>query len=541
MPKILIADDEITNRIKLEHIVSGFSKCETVDNGVDTYKQAVSGSFDMIILDIEMPGMTGYQVCEKLKQDKRYSHIPIIFISGNADDKDVLHGLELGAVDYITKPYASQIVKARLQTHLELKSSYDNLMSLMSALEKSEHNYRDLFENANDAIFFIDNQLNYIDVNDKAVELFGFTKEEFLNMKITDVIPKYPFTCSDVAFSKINPSEKHKQFEVSSLAKDGRTLDIAVSSSLIIDNDMILGFRDIVRDVTLRNKRMEHIQQLQEDLIENAHLAGMAENSADILHNVGNILVSSNASCHKIMNLVHKSPVATFNKLNQILRENADNLDEFIKKDKRLRPMLEYYLALEEELNDEMTELTDEVRKINLTNDTISEIVMFHQKYFENDSMRNYCRVEELIEDALNILSHSLKKSNIQINKQFTPLPPLLIQKTKFIHILVNIIKNSIEALVDTDLDKRIISINLTVENGNAILAISDSGCGIAPKLIPRILERGFTTKKEGHGFGLHQSSRHIKHMNGQMCVDSNGVGLGCTVSIILPVDYSHS
>jgi putative two-component system response regulator len=133
MPKILIADDDKVSRKLLQIITADC--CETVitDNGIDAYKYANSGEhFDMILLDINMPGLDGYEVCKKIKANDRIAQTPVIFISGNRDDDAVVKGLELGAVDYITKPLKGAIIRARLQTHLQLKKYQDNLENLVA-------------------------------------------------------------------------------------------------------------------------------------------------------------------------------------------------------------------------------------------------------------------------------------------------------------------------------------------------------------------------------------------------------------------------
>ncbi len=133
MPNILIADDDKVSRQLLQIITSEFCDSVIVDNGIDAFAQATSAQhFDMILLDINMPGMDGFQVCQKLKEDDNLGQIPIIFISGNREDEDVIKGLELGAVDYIKKPFKGAIVKARLQAHLQLKQYQSNLENLVS-------------------------------------------------------------------------------------------------------------------------------------------------------------------------------------------------------------------------------------------------------------------------------------------------------------------------------------------------------------------------------------------------------------------------
>ena len=91
-----------------------------------------AGQPDLILLDIMMPGMDGYEVCQALKANEHTRHIPIIFVTAMSAEEDETRGLALGAVDYITKPFSIPIVKARVQAHLELKRNRDTLIRLSS-------------------------------------------------------------------------------------------------------------------------------------------------------------------------------------------------------------------------------------------------------------------------------------------------------------------------------------------------------------------------------------------------------------------------
>ena len=147
------------------------------------------------------------------------------------------------------------------------------------ALHESERNYRDLFENANDAIFILDSELNYTNVNQKAIDLFGYSREEFLQLNVKDVIPPEQYQKSDIEFLKLNEKKKYEKFVGKQRTKDGRWLDIEVNSSAIVKNGKVIGSRDIVRDITARRnaeaKKEELIAELQNALAEIKTLRGI--------------------------------------------------------------------------------------------------------------------------------------------------------------------------------------------------------------------------------------------------------------------------
>jgi len=121
--KLLIVDDQVEN---LKLLVDIFSK-EGYDivaarNGEEALKVALEELPNLILLDINMPILSGYEVCEILQEKQATKHISIIFLSAQNSSVDEAHGLRLGAVDFITKPFVVEVVKQRVRIHLELQA-----------------------------------------------------------------------------------------------------------------------------------------------------------------------------------------------------------------------------------------------------------------------------------------------------------------------------------------------------------------------------------------------------------------------------------
>jgi signal transduction histidine kinase len=132
-PTVLIVDDEPANLKILIATLEDDYNLVVAKNGADALERVTYKTPDLILLDIEMPVMTGYEACEKLKQDPKYRSIPVIFISVLSSEEDEMHGFSIGAVDYITKPFRPSIVQARVRTHIELKKHRDHLEALAEA------------------------------------------------------------------------------------------------------------------------------------------------------------------------------------------------------------------------------------------------------------------------------------------------------------------------------------------------------------------------------------------------------------------------
>jgi PAS domain S-box-containing protein len=143
--------------------------------------------------------------------------------------------------------------------------SLDSALSLQYDLLQSERKYRDLFENAIDPIFVVDQGLRYIDVNGKAVEMSGYTKDELLRRTVLDMIPQNQVPRLKTELQKLRQQGANEKFESKMLTKDGRVIDIEVNSSAVIRDGKIAGSHDIVREITdkkrYQNEPEERVQE----------------------------------------------------------------------------------------------------------------------------------------------------------------------------------------------------------------------------------------------------------------------------------------
>lgn len=130
--RLLIVDDEAINIRMLDGMLRDSYDISVALGGEQALKRVFSAPPDLILLDVQMEGMDGYEVCRRLKANELTRDIPVIFVTTRADAAEEIKGLELGAVDYITKPYRPSIVQIRLRNHLELKRQRDMLGRLSS-------------------------------------------------------------------------------------------------------------------------------------------------------------------------------------------------------------------------------------------------------------------------------------------------------------------------------------------------------------------------------------------------------------------------
>ncbi len=141
MEKILIVDDVQVNVILLTELLKHDYEIIKAYDGNQAVEMAKSNLPDLILLDIMMPELDGYDACKLLKSDPQTKNIPIMFITAYSDEKNEEYALSLGAVDFITKPFLPALVKARIKTHLE-NNRYSKELALL--LKKSEEAYAEL-------------------------------------------------------------------------------------------------------------------------------------------------------------------------------------------------------------------------------------------------------------------------------------------------------------------------------------------------------------------------------------------------------------
>ncbi|WP_319266144.1 response regulator [uncultured Draconibacterium sp.] len=133
--KIFIVDDNEKNIQVLANTLSDLYEIEYTTDGYDAISWIKAEKFDLILLDVMMPKINGFQVCEAIRKEKSFNDIPIIFLTAKTDIESIVNGFRVGGQDYITKPFNDEELKARVKTHLELKKSKEKLTNVNKWLQ----------------------------------------------------------------------------------------------------------------------------------------------------------------------------------------------------------------------------------------------------------------------------------------------------------------------------------------------------------------------------------------------------------------------
>lgn len=296
------------------------------------------------------------------------------------------------------------------------------------------------------------------------------------------------------------------------------------------------------RDITERKQAEEKVKSVHGELLRASRVAGMAEVATNVLHNVGNVLNSVNTSAGVISDRLRASAALSgLAQVTQMLEQHRDDLAAFLGRDHRGEHLIKYLHTLEQHLISDRATVLEELRELTRNIEHIKEIVARQQSYAKISGVTEIESIDRLLEDALRIQTDELAQQNVEVIRRFDPVPQIPLDKHKVYQILVNLIDNARHALVETASGGRRLTLRVGRNGGRVFAAVSDTGVGIAPENLTRIFSHGFTTRRDGHGFGLHSGAIAAREMGGSLRGESAGVGQGATFTLELPLPPNAS
>ncbi len=284
-------------------------------------------------------------------------------------------------------------------------------------------------------------------------------------------------------------------------------------------------------------ERTRELKEAQSELMDSARQAGMAEIATNVLHNVGNVLNSVNICSEVLSRTLRSSKAQGLGKAMQLINQHQDDLGRFFTEDDKGKLLPGYLNQLVEAIATEQQGMGEELAQLARSVDHIKEIVATQQSYAGASRLIEPLRVAELIEDALRMNSGALARHQVTVVKDFGPLPPVMGDKHRMLLILINLISNAKYAMSNLDDHSRTLTLSARVLDGQTLsISVKDEGEGIPAENLTRIFSHGFTTRKDGHGFGLHSCALAAMEMGGQLNVHSDGPGLGATFTLDIPL-----
>ncbi|WP_044198887.1 trifunctional serine/threonine-protein kinase/ATP-binding protein/sensor histidine kinase [Hyalangium minutum] len=283
-------------------------------------------------------------------------------------------------------------------------------------------------------------------------------------------------------------------------------------------------------------ERTRELRDAQARLVETARAVGMAEVAANVLHNVGNVLTSAVINLETMQRAVGASRVGRLKQATTLLLENRADLANFLAPSARGKNLPEYLAGLADELMGQQMSLLEDLDAMGRHIEHIRAIVQVQQTYARTSLMAEECDLGQLIDDTLRIKMVALQRHGVSIRREVSPVPRVKVDKHKVLQILINLISNAKYALDAIPEGERAIRVRLFSEGDKALIQVVDNGVGIAPEIRERLFAHGYTTRKEGHGFGLHSSALAAQMLGGRLTLESEGPGKGAVATLELPL-----
>ena len=344
---------------------------------------------------------------------------------------------------------------------------------------------------------------------------------------------------SAATFQRAAQLKKPFSFEQRIIRRDGTERILQQRGDVVVGaGGTVVEVFGTAQDITERKQAEAALEKVHTELLEVSRQAGMAEVATGVLHNVGNVLNSVNVSAMLIVDRLTKSRIAHLLNVSALLRENAGDLARFLTDDPKGRKLPAFINSLAERLSVEQAELLREVESLTKNIAHIKEIVSVQQSYARVSGVIDVLPATELVEDALEMNGAAFDRHGVEVVREFGSVPAVRVDKHKVLQVLINVIRNAKYAVSESPRRDKRITVRIGANGSRRVkIAVSDNGIGIAPENLSRIFAHGFTTKKDGHGFGLHSAALAATETGGSLTVQSDGPGQGATFTLELPMD----
>lgn len=486
IPNVLIVDDIEENLLYIESVIRNFNiNLIRALSGTEALNKIRDIDLVLAIIDVRMPGMSGYELAEKINEERTEIKVPIIFITANIfSEIEELKGYSAGAVDYIYKPFSSQILKSKVSIFLDLYNQKQTIIRNAIELKENEEKYRTMINASPDGVVLVDLSGKIKEVSEIGIELFGAgTREVILGKDVTTFIADD----SETLIREILKTTLEKGFAKNielKLKRIDQTLFLSeISANLIQDaNRNPLSILIVIRDISQRKK-------LQANQIHADRMASLGQMAAGMAHEINQPL--------NIISMV----------MDKLLFEANKNMKVDM-----------------EMLNDKSNKIFENLTRIR---NIIDHIRVFSRSNVEYIPIA--FNINMSIENAISMISEQFKHLGIKLNMHLDEEVPQLVGNTyQFEQVIINLLSNAKDAIlekksIDPTFTDFCIDINTFVKDDQLIIEVKDNGMGIKEADLNNILLPFFSTKEEGKGTGLGLSICYqiIKDMGGNIDISS--------------------
>lgn len=397
-----------------------------------------------------------------------------------------------------------------------------------------------LMQNISDNIYFKDKDSRFILMSDfMARRMGGKSWVDFIGKSDFDIFsPEHAQPAfedeqnimhSGIPMLSVEEREVHPSGQITWVSSSKWPIPCAVESEPA-------GSWGISKDITAQKDMESVLAKTRAELNNTARMAGIAEISSGVLHNIGNALNSVHTTSTLLAETIAKSRLVNLGKVVAMLEEHTADMGAFLSEDPKGKQVPAYLIQLGKNLIEERKHIQEECDQLRKSVEHIKEIVLMQQSYAKISHFEDDVEPSVLMEEAFHISEGSLNRHNITVVRNFEPVPPVRVIRHKVLQILVNLIRNAKIAMDEgLEVEKKLVLFLKCNSAGAVEFGVRDNGVGIPDGNMEKLFSFGFTTRKDGHGFGLHSSMAAAQEMNGSIHATSDGAGKGATFVLKLP------
>lgn len=282
-------------------------------------------------------------------------------------------------------------------------------------------------------------------------------------------------------------------------------------------------------------RMLSQLEELRVNAMAASRDAGKAEVAVGVLHNVGNAMTGVSVLAQSLSGRVSQSRALSISKVAGALKENRGDLPGYFVRGGKGEQLVEYIVQLSEHVNREAADAQRDLEGLRDGLAHIRELVASHQAFATSANLTEEIDLADLASKAVSMLDASLKKHGIEAAVRGSGACIAACDRSKLSQVIVNLLTNAKEAMVSAGVKKPRIELSYSSQGGKCVVEISDNGPGVSAAARARLYEKGFTTKPEGHGIGLHYCALTMREMQGMVELSDEGKLGGATFRIEVP------
>ena len=447
-------------------------------------------------------------------------------------------GYRTQAGDGAIRHLSEQVVAARgVPGWVGTISDFTDLVAARDNLRKTETMFRNTFDQAPIGIAYADRSGKIQRGNQAFWSMLGFDPGDLANRTIGDVTHRDDVARVAAELKRLwNGDIQSVDLEKRYTCKDGSTLWVRMTTALVREGDALPEYSvEFLRDITARKASADELERVHKQLMIASRQAGMAEVATNVLHNVGNILNSVNISASLVIERVKQSKAPGVSRVAALLQEKGSTAGEFLTHDERGKRIPEYLSSLGEQLAIDQKMALEELASLRDNLEHIKDTVAMQQSYAKLCGVTETVAPVDLVEDSLRLNAGAFVRHGVTLRREFSEVPPITVDKHKVLQILVNLVRNAKYACDESGRSDKLITLRIETAPAGVCICVIDNGVGIPAENMSRLFTHGFTTRVDGHGFGLHSGALAAQELGGSLRVMSDGPGRGATFILELP------